>query len=514
MESFWNTGERENIKGLDILGLRQLDQNIELKWVSGITTISIRARYLSLLPWVISEYYTEELRRGGGTARFDETRFSETLRRMEFVVLAATRTGVERGENGLTHGVLGSDLFADLIKKLEEDGEVEAPTDKGGASYGTYVQPCRSFGLLQTGVGDLPVSVPPRGQSIHKVRARALGESPLVSTILHGGKVSSDVLLTDGYLFSVNALDALPEERDILEESLLNPYINSEDVLDSYDRYVATSRWAFDHLASTPMSAPELISTAYREVVEGKKSEPVSLAWAEYELRRRVHFAIELLLSALTCSLKDLVEATLGDVVDYWQVDEPIPQELNEVLGDVDSPLAMKIADLDATIPNDAFLGEPLRRRPARDLEYWARVIYAISLLLSVKKQTDAVRAKGGLPGRNHYMERAFKILDKGAEGRVSDVLRNLLQQVVLEPHLSTTLRKMSQGQKCSLRFYVDGAILRPMGTAVSAGFSASRLGNVLGIWADLGFLERARKGKFGLTERGHALLSKVSDHA
>jgi hypothetical protein len=227
-----------------------------------------------------------------------------------------------------------------------------------------------------------------------------------------------------------------------------------------------------------------------------------------------VHFAIELLLSALTYSLMDLVEATLGDVIDYWQVDEPIPLELNEVLRDVDSPLAMKIVDLDASIPNDAFLGEPLRRRPARDLEYWARVIYAISLLLSVKKQTDAVRAKGGLPGRNHYMERAFKILDEGAESRVSDVLHNLLQQVVVEPHVSTTLRKMSQGQKCSLRFYTDGAILRPTGTAVSAGFSASRLGNVLGIWADLGFLERARKGKFGLTERGHALLSKVSGRA
>ena len=104
MEWFWNAGEQEKILGVDIMGLRQLDQGIERQWVAGITAISFRARYLSLLPWVFAEYYERSLQQVQGEADFNWDEVYAIFGRLEFVALAATHLGSEWGESGTTYG--------------------------------------------------------------------------------------------------------------------------------------------------------------------------------------------------------------------------------------------------------------------------------------------------------------------------------------------------------------------------------------------------------------------------
>ena len=497
------------IRGLDILGLRQLDQDIERQWAAGITTISFRARYLSLLPWAIAEFYENELRRGGGSARFDDERFGRMLRRLEFVVLAATRVRASEDRDGATYGVLGSDLFESALDKLNAEGSVDLPDDRGGGSYGTYVMPCRSFGILDTGDAVRPVQILPRGQALHRSRRDVLRGSTLVDAIIQGGTITAPALESEAQYFSVNALDELDNERELLQDAFLREYVGSTEVSKRYRRFLATSNWAFERLDGYAMSSSQLIAAAYKEAADGRSGDEVGMAWAEYELRRRVHFALELLLGALTDTLMDLTEGTVDDVLDAWLSDEPVPGLLSEVLA-IEQPVwRATLEDMEEGLATDAWLERSLPVSETRDLPAWCKALFGVAVLGASRRQTQVARAASQIPHRENYLERAFAVLDAELGNTLRTVVQRLLIEVVIEAHLSTTLRKMSQGQQCSLRFFPEGALLRPTGVPVIAGRSGDRLGNVLGMWADLGVLER-QGGAFILTERGRWMAAEL----
>ena len=104
-------------------------------------------------------------------------------------------------------------------------------------------------------------------------------------------------------------------------------------------------------------------------------------------------------------------------------------------------------------------------------------------------------------------MERAFSLIDENMPNPLDHALRELALHLAVEPHLGTTLRKMGQGQKCSLRFFPEGDVLQPTGIAVTPGFSGSRLDNVLGMLSDVGLLNRFDGGRFDLTNTGRKRL-------
>jgi hypothetical protein len=88
MDVAWGTAAVEDTYGLDVAGIRDLDQGIEAQLVNGITTISLRGRYLSILPWALGEYFSADGAAGAPT--FDAPRFRRFIARLEFLVLGCT----------------------------------------------------------------------------------------------------------------------------------------------------------------------------------------------------------------------------------------------------------------------------------------------------------------------------------------------------------------------------------------------------------------------------------------
>lgn len=515
MHTFWNNGERETIIGLDIMGLRQLDQRIEQDWVASITTISIRARYLSLLPWLFVEFYSSQLDSAGGEAAFDYEKFKQASARMELVVLASTKLGKSWGESGSTYGLIGPDLYYEEMNTLQQHGSVSLDTgSRGGASYGTYVMPCRGFGLLSTSTSNpsIPVEIKPRGKKLHEARKQVLLPDGLTKLILEGGTLTSDMIEQEGRHFSMNGLADNPEELQLLREALLDPYMDHPSVQKSYANFAAAARMALTILedSSNALSSDEVMKINYRNTISSTSlvAGDVEVAWAEYELRRRVHFSMELLLGALTHTLTDeLVEGTVEQVLTQWDATWNCPPLLDDLISGSSSPFKIPLEKIMAHVPRNSFLEKGPNRSGTRNLTSAPQAIYALALLIVCRAQTEQLRSAGIIPDRKHYLERAFSLLDD-QEKSVSDTLRELLIGVVIEPHLKTSLRKLGQGQKCSLRFFPEGNILRPTGTRVAAGYSGDRLGNFLGFFADTGYLERHENSRFQLSVAGKDLLS------
>ncbi len=508
---FWNAGASETIAGVDMLGVRRFDQDLERRWVAGITTVSQRARYLSLIPWAIAEYYRRALAAGDGRSCFEWSQLSAILGRLEFVTLAATSLG---RDGAYDYGTIGKDSHGELIRTLRAGEPVSLDSISGGSSYNTYIGPCRSFQILRDAQeAARPIQILALGQSIHSARQVACAESRLAAAVFDGGVVDRLDFAREGHLFDLNGLSgpSARGERKWLMEAFLHP----GGALDPArgERFRGTVAWILDALADESMSAWMLVKSNYERCAEEPATTrgPAELSFFEYELRRRVHFALELLLRATTRTLQTLVEATIPEITLRW-TDASLPTDSKafRLVRAETWQYSATLGDFVSGADPRAFIGEWVVSSEARALSSGQQALYALALVVACDKHSRVYRDTGRLPDRTHAVERVFSLLREYASRRLPEALEELTRELVVARHLHVTLRKMGNGQKCSLRFYPEGRLLRPTGTGVRAGFSGTRLANVFEMLADLGILERLKDHTLRPTPVGLALRGKL----
>ena len=204
--------------------------------------------------------------------------------------------------------------------------------EKGGAILGTYLGPCRALGLLVDGDDSIPYRLTPRGKKIWQVRNERLEGATFTAAISNGGQFTYASAEAAIPTFSLASLAQSSAESSLLHDYLVTPWNPGDDagkaaVAAAYGRFNGTIGWAKRMLAAQPDNAGGLIVRNFQSCIDGRTVDRISVAWAEYEYRRRCHFSLELLLAALTKHLSELSEAGIVDVVNDWSaVDEHNPR--------------------------------------------------------------------------------------------------------------------------------------------------------------------------------------------
>ncbi|MGB8094783.1 MAG: hypothetical protein WCF62_29380, partial [Pseudolabrys sp.] len=472
-----------------------LDQAIEASLVNGITTISIRARYFTILPWAIGTF--TEIDTSNGAVLFDIDRLNRFMRRVQFLILAAT---IRDSHASSTRGALGSDLWDDEMAALKAGRNVPFPTKGSEAFLGTYFGPARALGLIADAPpgSPAPYKMTSRGTEIFELRGQLLNGSPIVEVLKHGEVLDPQIVDLAVPEFSLGAMSAFGDEAAMLCRALFEPWKSevlrtTERVAVAYRQFAGSIAWLNAALDENPGSATSVLNRNLSKRCGIGDTNEIADRWAEYEWRRRCHYALELMLSAVTKTLIEFGDNNLPSLISRWR-EQSSDQTAIVSAWSVPADLWQRSAkDACNSIPEQLFLGESLPTQKINALSAGEQALMAFGLIAALEKQTRRLRER--VSTRRGPGECAIAMVVAADHTPFQEFLELLVAETVVSPHLLTTLQKMANDLKCSLRFFSDGPVLRATGIMSQPGFSNDRLGNVMRILADIGELAEKAGG-------------------
>ena len=483
MEFGWGAPLADDTDGLDILGVRGLDQAIEASLVVGITTISQRGRYLTILPWALGEFFSADAE--SGAEAYDPDRLKAYLFRVQFLTLACTVADPSPGDES---GLLGRVSYRTDVARLRRGEPIPFPMSGAGAMLGTYFGPCSALGLTRNGPAGRPYVVTRRGKAIWEARNQAQSGARVADFLRDAQEITPDAARRFAPHFSLESLDETPAEAALLREALLTPWTPNDPaqaakVKSAYDRSTSTLEWLRGE-AQESLSAEALLNRQLARTVRSQDAKTsVPLTWAEFEWRRRLHFALELIMAAVSQTLAATGSATIGEIVSAWVADPYVSEFFREVWPEVTRAADRSGREAVDSVPRELGLNG-LSSAWSRLAAPSEQALAGFALLSATTRQGSALRESGLFPDREGRGEQALAVIDQAGEEPFFETIQRVTH-VVVRAHLTTTFGKMERGQKCSLRFFPEGPRLRSTGQSAGAGRSGSRLGNMIKILQD-----------------------------
>lgn len=338
-------------RGLDLLGLRMLGEDVASRLLNGVTTVTPNMRYLAFRSWIVHRYMTS-------TPKPDSTEFDNFAKRVEAAVVMSQLIQ-DRSISGLIGSTKGTARVhsEDADLSLEELTKISATTIYGGPSF--------DLGLTGA-VEGIPTLTKERGSPLAEAFDQSLSaESPVRSLAAQEitENISREKLLAIGDEIDMTSLSE--SERDHLREFVLPEHPRDGEVgrIGTYCLLLHLAR----SLGRRPTDS-DVLSTAIADDVSGIPKPLLSTidGWARFTVRdvlvavhetamQLVHNTLERANPEHTAPSSEIIGGLVYDIED----DALQPYGLDRI--DLDGSIARFVDGVDAKLVGRRTDGELAR---------------------------------------------------------------------------------------------------------------------------------------------------------
>ncbi len=482
----WSQASRPTL-GRDPLGIQATSVRVYRDLVPGLTNVTNRLRYYSFYCWVIRQYETTQ-------HVDDETRWRIFVRRSEALYALASELEDPEGTGGLAGGD-----WARAYLREHSGGRIDLRryTDKPGerntgqyllarsGNFGQfYVSSMIEVGLLQPTTG-VPLVSRPRGEELAEAFGAAIGSSveSLIADTLASGKLDLEDAKTIGKAIHPASINRGSKEMRLLRDFLL---ANTPDSVDGMPR--RSSAWLLLDLVRQGVSLDDetaVRSAFYHRVLPGNqpynRSGEIIDRWRIYQANEQCHVALEVWLNAVALRIDSYATGVspgkvIGDLISGSFKARELQGLWRDWATEVGKASVAHEEELTVLV---------LSALRNLDLAQEKTVLQAAIKLLAILCDRwsegaggvrDGLHRYAGLAGRS--LAQVLTSFEACAGGDAYTALAEVLQEHIVESHLTIAARKLAASNKFTYRFTLSDGVLSD-GTSTNYGFTNPRLRNL-----------------------------------